>query len=1115
MLTLYYVSATFVQSWRIQRACNKIAEQLSQSSSVAFYALPAGSDDGLDPKLASSELCGNRNAAKVTEILWLHGNQRGCCLRPLQTVEITPWISFPPAPSLLPFAYAADTATPTTTPTEALPQPRIILTSDKSQHLQLLLEAQVEQPRDAVAAHTSAVRLEDYGKLIAWKIDSHLAVLIETDVEHFTQLLIMTFLQNNLCINDSLPLMRIESVHREGQPQPFELLANHLKRQSRTAAEMNAESWQKHLKDLRGLSVLAHQATEFELEKKHVEGKTSAPKQDPMPQQRQAEQPQAKAVAVVEPTTKATSPARATEAAVENLSSKPSELEKIAASKVASRQQTAEVQGKHAAKPSETQPTPSKTQPTPTKAQATPIKAQATPTKAQATPTKAQPTPIKSQPTPTKAQLSPAKSQPAPIAVPSSAITTPATSGSKSSTPSKTFVAVKPSSPPPAPAASRPRPILRRNKDSLGESKPLNVLVYSDSATARESVMATLRELLEPDVYTIYTLTPQQAAQEYWIEQTALLVVCGSVAPAIGQILVDYFLHGGKVLGLCSDILHFILPNYRTAEVREHELVQFSYDKWQRVRMMHHIFCYQPSPVKKNFSTDSEESSTGPSHSRKPALVCPRSMELKDLTGQTHKLDVKVLGTEETWNTPSLMLANSLQSGGKAVFSQVFLPSYLYLFILYHIYKFICFPVLQVHLETNPSEFEFDEAKFNVLKQNESTRLEIFSDLLRKYLGVQVRSPGEVAPTPGVVFKQAYFLGRHESKFELLEKLRPRCSGTDNVIVTPKLTMKFCGKDDKMPAANTNVLPILIHSCPDDFSTVDYFDVGGTCTCLNIHSCFILVSSSLPLQNLKTEHIGRLVIYAPVVSSSMHVINSLELVHGIAVLPQQQTAGMGRSSNQWLSPLGCAMFSTQLHIAMDSSLGSRLSLLQHIIGAAIVNTLRGHELYRALDIALKWPNDIIANGNNKIGGLVVNTTLLGSQAIVNVGCGINLNNSKPTVCINDMIKDYNARTTDAKLPLLKYEKFIALVFNEIEAILAEVQNGNFEHFYALYYELWLHSEQRVKICLQNDQQKDANIIGIDEYGFLKVKLADGTVETVQPDGNSFDMLKGLIVPKYN
>lgn len=54
------------------------------------------------------------------------------------------------------------------------------------------------------------------------------------------------------------------------------------------------------------------------------------------------------------------------------------------------------------------------------------------------------------------------------------------------------------------------------------------------------------------------------------------------------------------------------------------------------------------------------------------ALVCtPRSIELKDLKGDLHQLDVKVLGTEETWNTPSLLLANNKKSGGTAVFSQV------------------------------------------------------------------------------------------------------------------------------------------------------------------------------------------------------------------------------------------------------------------------------------------------------------------------------------------------------------------------------------------------------------------------------------------------------------
>lgn len=375
-------------------------------------------------------------------------------------------------------------------------------------------------------------------------------------------------------------------MQREGQPQPFELLANHLKRQSRNAAEISAEGWQKHLEDLRALSVLARQATEFEQQKNRNEFKASIPKQDLL-LQRQAEQSPAaaqsiiKAVAVVEPTTKTPSPA------------KPTQVKKPAPPEDIGRATTA-------------------------------IKS---------------PTQL-SQPSPAESVLSnPREEEKTIIAKPTAVQDTSTMAAASTSTPSKSFVSVKPNSPPPkASSSNRPRPVLRRNKDSLGESKPLNVLVYSDSASARDSAMATLRQLLEPNVYTIYALTPQQAGQKHWLEQTALLVVCGSVAPAIGQILVDYFLHGGKVLSLCSDILHFILPNYRTAEVsrivchkaseiqvlnpfllqvRENELVQFSYDKWQRVKMMHHIFCYQPSPVKKNFSTDSEES-TSQTHSRKP-----------------------------------------------------------------------------------------------------------------------------------------------------------------------------------------------------------------------------------------------------------------------------------------------------------------------------------------------------------------------------------------------------------------------------------------------------------------------------------------------------------------
>lgn len=46
------------------------------------------------------------------------------------------------------------------------------------------------------------------------------------------------------------------------------------------------------------------------------------------------------------------------------------------------------------------------------------------------------------------------------------------------------------------------------------------------------------------------------------------------------------------------------------------------------------------------------------------------------------------------------------------------------------------------------------------------------------------------------------------------------------------------------------------------------------------------------------------------------------------------------------------------------------------------------------------------------------------------------------------------------------------------------------------------------------QEKSAIILGIDDFGFLKIQVDGKTIESVQPDGNSFDMLQGLIIPKH-
>ncbi len=48
------------------------------------------------------------------------------------------------------------------------------------------------------------------------------------------------------------------------------------------------------------------------------------------------------------------------------------------------------------------------------------------------------------------------------------------------------------------------------------------------------------------------------------------------------------------------------------------------------------------------------------------------------------------------------------------------------------------------------------------------------------------------------------------------------------------------------------------------------------------------------------------------------------------------------------------------------------------------------------------------------------------------------------------------------------------------------------------------------VTLQSEGNQEVKIIGVDDYGYLLVETSSGDRISVQPDGNSFDMMKNLI-----
>lgn len=142
-----------------------------------------------------------------------------------------------------------------------------------------------------------------------------------------------------------------------------------------------------------------------------------------------------------------------------------------------------------------------------------------------------------------------------------------------------------------------------------------------------------------------------------------------------------------------------------------------------------------------------------------------------------------------------------------------------------------------------------------------------------------------------------------------------------------------------------------------------------------------------------------------------------------------------------LTILGSIAFSLRLDISMESPEGRHLSLIQHLVALAVVLAAKlpaesplstEGETQEMVPIGVKWPNDVYGDagsaGMAKLGGVLVTTSILGRRALVNVGCGLNLDNGRPTVSLNDVLVGCRRQRT-------RIEPFLARILNRLEQLL--------------------------------------------------------------------------------
>lgn len=390
----------------------------------------------------------------------------------------------------------------------------------------------------------------------------------------------------------------------------------------------------------------------------------------------------------------------------------------------------------------------------------------------------------------------------------------------------------------------------------------------------------------------------------------------------------------------------------------------------------------------------------------------------------------------------------------------------------------------QVHLEVAPESQTLTSVDFDKLKVSNALRYQVLIAILTS-LGLSCEQNPSPALSPVHLLATS-----QEAKAGVLKWLETHSA--QNGVFTLSKACQVANDDTCLPGGP---LALVTDSCV--LPTSAQF-------CMETYT-----------QNLSTSLLGHTLLYAEVVTSTMDLLEGMSFKLpkdvGLIAVASQQIQGRGRGRNAWLSPLGCAMFTLAVQVELNSALGRRIPFLQHLVALAVVEAVRTLPGYQDIDLRVKWPNDIYYSNLIKIGGVLVTSTFIGSTFHLLIGCGFNVTNSNPTMCINDLILQHN-KQNNSNLQPLSCAQLIAQTVTQLETLISTFQQGGPDAVLPTYYKRWLHSGSQVRLGSEDGSQVD--VVGLDHNGFLQVYSEEQGLVSLEPDGNSFDMLKNLIVIKH-
>jgi BirA family biotin operon repressor/biotin-[acetyl-CoA-carboxylase] ligase len=246
-------------------------------------------------------------------------------------------------------------------------------------------------------------------------------------------------------------------------------------------------------------------------------------------------------------------------------------------------------------------------------------------------------------------------------------------------------------------------------------------------------------------------------------------------------------------------------------------------------------------------------------------------------------------------------------------------------------------------------------------------------------------------------------------------------------------------------------------------------------------------------KKLKTQFIGKKIRYLENTPSTIWVGKQMCLegdvgkMHGMVIIAEEQTGGIGRMGRAWVSPSGGIWITVVLkpHMPID-----HIFMITMAGSIAIARAIRKEFDLGAL---IKWPNDIFI-GSKKVAGLLLELAAEADAVhycLLSIGIDVNvpLNQFSPA-----LQKDITSISAEVGHEVDR-ASFLARILKEFESRYLLIESGEYETIIREWKSLSCTLENRVQIrTLKNSFEGDA--IDIDEFGALIIRKDNGKLERV-------------------